>query len=502
MTTEAQAVALMDEANPVPDLDSYEVTEVEVAAYLATVEQRSSEVSQLETESKDEKRSMMPWLVAVAAAVILGAAIVLVTQNTEEAPPAAQLTQSTIADAAPTTVANVVPTTEAAPVATVRPASGEPIIIGAAIDQSQRMAAVDGPPNLAAQIMVDRINADGGVLGRPLKLITIDTALDPDQTKSAALDLIEQRAVMLMVSCDFDSAEPAIQEAVTHAVLAVAPCIGTDRMGSKEPGDVAGHIAFSFGNVAQDEGAVLAEFATDRGWENAVVVKDNLRIYFQDVVDAFDVRFQELGGTVVATEEYTGSDGTIENVATAVANTDKDVIVISTGVADMAAFVSGLRNLDDDTPIVCSSACDGTSWVPEGVSGLYYNASLSVFGDDPNDVANEFIAEMTARGGAPATSGFLGGAEAVDAFANAVEATGTDQYDQFPLHPYRGLGTDSVLVADFIQSFSNEPTLFGEISFSPEYHTVFGRSYRIMLLTDSVPALEEIRAATSPADIG
>lgn len=108
MITEGRAVALLDEVNPVPDLESYEVAEAEVAAYLATLGQRSNEMTQLDTdkkESTEEKRPMMPWLVAAATAVILGAAIVLVTQSTEEAPPAAQLTQSTIAEAVPTTVA-------------------------------------------------------------------------------------------------------------------------------------------------------------------------------------------------------------------------------------------------------------------------------------------------------------------------------------------------------------------------------------------------------------
>lgn len=61
------------------------------------------------TESKEDKRSMVPWLVAAAATVILGVAIILVTQSTEEAPPATQLTPTTVADAAPTTV--VTPTT-------------------------------------------------------------------------------------------------------------------------------------------------------------------------------------------------------------------------------------------------------------------------------------------------------------------------------------------------------------------------------------------------------
>ena len=382
-------------------------------------------------------------------------------------------------EGAPDTTAQATDTTIGAP-------SGDPIIIGAAIDMSQDMAPFNNPANLAAQIMIDRINAEGGVLGRPLEMITMDTTLDPEQTKSVALELIEQGAVMLMVTCDFDFAAPAAQEAVAADVLAVAPCIGTDRMGPKGLGE-AGHIAFSFGNVAQDEGAVLAEFSMANGWENAVVVKDNLLIYFQDVVDAFDVRYTELGGTVGTTEEYTGFDGTIGNVVTAVAAADKDVIAISTAFADLPAFVAGLRSLGDDTPIVCSWACDGTFWVPEGVNGLYYNTFLSVFGDDPNEVANEFIAEMTARGAPPATGGFLGGAEAIQAFAEAVEATG---------------GTDAVAIADFFETFDNHPTLFGEISFSAENHTVFGRPHRMMLFTDSLPALEEIRTATSPADIG
>ena len=121
--------------------------------------------------------------------------------------------------AAPDTTEAAPDTTEAAPDTTAAPA--EPIIIGAAIDQSGNMAPFNNPPNLAAQIMIERINASGGVLGRPLELITIDTTLDPDQTKAVALDLIEQGAVMLLVTCDFDFAAPAAQEAVAANVLAV-----------------------------------------------------------------------------------------------------------------------------------------------------------------------------------------------------------------------------------------------------------------------------------------
>lgn len=378
-------------------------------------------------------------------------------------------------------------TTEGTEATDMTEAAGDPIIIGAAIDQTQDMAPFNNPANTAAQIMVDRINEEGGVNGRPLELITRDTTLDPEQTRAVAADLIAEGAVMLMVTCDFDFALPATQEAVNAGILAIAPCIGTDRQGPIGLGEEDGEIAFSFGNMGQDEGAVMAEFAMDQGWENAVIVKDNLIAYFQDVVDAFDVRYQELGGNVLATEEFTGFDGTINNVVTAVANNpDKDVIAISTAFADLPAFVDGLRSLGDETPIICSWSCDGTFWVPEGVSNFYYNTFVSVFGDDPNPDVNVFIEEMTARGAEPATGGFIGGAQAIEAFALAVEETG---------------GTDAAEIAEFFEGFDDQSLIFGEISFSDEFHTVFGRPHRMMLLTDSVPAFVETRTATSPADI-
>ena len=229
----------------------------------------------------------------------------------------------------------------------------------------------------------------------------------------------------------------------------------------------AGRIAFSYGNQAQDEGAVLAEFALDQGWDNAVIVKDNLLVYFQDVVDAFEVRYTENGGTIVSTEEFVGFDGTIGSVVTAVANTDKDVIAISTAFADLPAFVFGLRSLGDNTPIVCSWACDGTFWYQEGeeLSNFYYNTFVSVFGDDPDPDVNAFIQEMTDRGAAPATGGFLGGAQSIQAIAEAIEATG---------------GTDAAALAAFFEGFDNKSLIMGEVTLNADNHTVFERPHRIM----------------------
>lgn len=365
-------------------------------------------------------------------------------------------------------------------------ASGDPIIIGAAVDLTSQMAPFDGPAMLAAQITIDEINAAGGVLGRPLELRVVDTALDAAQTLSTATDLIDEGAEILLVTCDVDFATPAVQVALEAGMLAVAPCIGTDQMGPARFGDL-GSLAFSFGNVAQDEGAVMAEFAIDQGWTTAAVVKDNLIVYFQNVVDAFANRFTELGGEIAMTEEFTNFDGTVGTVVSNVANAGVDVIVTSTAFDDMPALVSGVRSLGDETPFLCSWSCDGAYWIEPDLSEFYLVTFASVFGDDPSADVQSVIDAMEAEGQAPATGGFITGSDTIVTLAAAIDAVG---------------GTDGAALAEHLEGLTDFAAPTGPVSFSPEWHSVFGREYRVMVVTDGQHSVLETRRATSPAELG
>jgi branched-chain amino acid transport system substrate-binding protein len=364
-------------------------------------------------------------------------------------------------------------------------ATDEPIVIGAAVDLTGQMAPFDGPAVTAAEIQVEKINEEGGVDGRQLELRVVDHQLDPERTKSAAIELIDGGADVLLVTCDVDFATPAVQEAITRGVLAVAPCIGTDQMGPERFGE-QGKLAFSLGNVAQDEGAAMAEYAMEQGWERAATVTDNVIVYFQDVVKAFAARYTELGGEIVVEESWTQGDGTIQNVVSALDNTNVDVIATSTAFDDMPALVGGLRSLDNDTPIICGWSCDGNYWLPEGTDNFYLVTYASVFGDDPSDEVKELIADMEAQDQAPGTGGFVTGAASIDAIAAAIEETGSTEGEQ---------------LAEAFEGFDGLETISGAISFSEEFHSVFGREYRVMEVQDSQPSFVELRAASSPAEI-
>jgi branched-chain amino acid transport system substrate-binding protein len=375
-----------------------------------------------------------------------------------------------------------------------KPRAGGPIIIGAAIDQSGQMSPFNDPALTAAQLEIKKINAAGGVGGRQLKMLTCDTKnSNPGVSTSCASSLMAKGAVIGWVTCDVDFASPAALTFLNKALLTVAPCIGTDQMGPKRFGAVKGKLAFSFGNVAQDEGAAMAEYAYNvKHWKTAITVTDNVIVYFQNIVQAFTNRFKQLGGQIVDAESFTAGDKTIQNVVSRVNQHKADVIVTSDGFADWPTEVSGIRSLGNNTPIMNSWAGDGTFWYPKNppVTNYWYVTYASVFGDDPSAPVKALIAKMQALGPklAPATGGFVTGAAAIDGIVTAIKRAGGS--------------TNGAKLAAVMQKFHNVPTISGLVSFSPQLHSVFGRTYRVVEVQDNKPKYVGSIKASSPAGLG
>src|SRR3954467_13589316 len=256
----------------------------------------------------------------------------------------------------------------AAAAAATTSSKASPVVIGWAYDSKGAMAPFDNPALAAAQLRVKTLNARGGVLGRKFVIRTCDTqGHKPNFAKACATKLLGQGANVIFTTCDVDFAAPVVQETINHGVLAVAPCIGTDQMGPKRFG-AKGKLAFSFGNVAQDEGSAMAQFAWNKGWRKAAIATDTVIVYFKNVTAAFAARFKQLGGKIVANETYQSLGSTnVQNAVSHLNGVGADVVVTSTAGAfgALPTLVSGLRTLSNDTPILNSWAGDGTYWLPK-----------------------------------------------------------------------------------------------------------------------------------------
>jgi branched-chain amino acid transport system substrate-binding protein len=371
-----------------------------------------------------------------------------------------------VALAALVTVAAVV----AAVAGSVRAASvgGSPITIGWAFDSKGNMAPFDGPALAAAKIRVNQLNARGGVSGRSVRILTCDTNNNnPAKAKSCAASLLGQGSDIIFTTCDVDFATPVVQEAINRGVLAVAPCIGTDQMGPKRFG-TKGRLAFSFGNLAQDEGSAMAEYAYRKGWRTASLATNTLLVYFKNVVQAFEKRFTQLGGSISGRESYATGANNVQNAVSRLNSRRADVIVTSTAFGELPALVSGLRALGNRTAILNSWAGDGTYWNTKNpqVTNYYAVTYASVFGDDPNTAVRALAKQVKAG-----TGGFVTGAAAIDGVVAAIRRAGGS--------------TSGARLAAQMERFSKVPTLSGLVSFSRQYHSVFGRQYRVIRIENN-----------------
>ncbi|HXG75833.1 MAG TPA: ABC transporter substrate-binding protein [Gaiellaceae bacterium] len=358
------------------------------------------------------------------------------------------------------------------------PQQSKTVVIGWAYDGVGAMAPFDGPALAAARTRIAQVNRTSSI---KLRLITCNTQNNkPAVAKSCATKLIAQGADIVMTTCDVDFAAPVVQTSINAGKLTVAACIGTDQMGPKRFG-AKGRLAFSFGNVAQDEGSAMAEYAWKRGWRDAALATDTVIVYFRNVVQAFEARWRQLGGRIVAEETYQslgGNPASWQSVATRLNSRDADVIVTSTAAAFGAQvpIINNLRTLGNDTPILNSWAGDGNYWYPPNpkVTNYYYVTFASAFGDDPVQAVNAMVkANKAAIAKAGNTGGFITGPAAIDGILVALKRTGGN--------------TNGAALAAQMEKFKNVPTLSGPVSFSKALHTVFGRQYRVIRVQDNVP---------------
>jgi branched-chain amino acid transport system substrate-binding protein len=358
------------------------------------------------------------------------------------------------------------------------PRKAIPVTIGWAYDGIGPMAAYDGPALVTAREKIKQVNKAGKY---KITLRTCNTQGNkPAIAKACAAKLVSQGADIVMTTCDVDLAAPVVQYSINKGKLTVAACIGTDQMGPKRFG-AKGRLAFSYGNLAQDEGSAMAEFAWKKGWRNASLATDTVIVYFRNVVQAFKARWQQLGGKVVTEESYQslgGNPASWQNTVTRLNAKPADVIVTSTAppFGAQVSIMNGLRTLGNNTPILNSWAGDGSYWYTDNpkVSNYYYVTFASAFGDDPVRAVRALqqrYAEQIAKAGS--TGAFVTGPTAIEGIVLALDRAGGS--------------TKGTALAAQMENFKNVPTISGLVSFSKQLHEVYGRTYRVIAVQDNTP---------------
>ena len=291
-------------------------------------------------------------------------------------------------------------------------AADDEVVIGFAVAESGWMNAYDGPPLKGAMLAIEEFNAEGGILGMPIRAVVADTKTDTVQGARAAAEVIAEGAQFMAVSCDYDMGAPAATVANDNGIIAISFCASDAKMGVQG----IGPYAFTMEIFGQGEGAVGAEYAWDQGWRKAYALLDASIEYDKSICHGFLEHWKKLGGEVVGVDTFMQEDASIASQITrykqaAAEKGEPEVMMLCSYIPGAVSAIRQMRAAGIDVPLVGGDSMDGHYWV-EGVPGLsdHYAVTFgSMYGDDPRPEVNDFFERYRAKYGEPETSFPLNG---------------------------------------------------------------------------------------------
>lgn len=302
-------------------------------------------------------------------------------------------------------------------------ASGEPIKLGF-------LAALSGPAAPwgqaeleAAEVVVADINANGGVLGRPIELVIEDDTTNPTETARLAQSLVEQ-GVVAIVGPNFGSAALAGAPITNDAQVPIVAMVGT--MGVTSPEQE--FFPYTFRSAVSDELAIPAiwERLQQQGHTRIAVFAEDSAYGELGIKGFTDLANETEGMELVSTAVAAQDAADVTAQATKLRDADPDAIVLQTGIVGLTAnFVRAAENVGLDVPMLGGLGLSQAALIDALGSDVPQLQTLNMFNPhNPTPKQQELIDLMEAEG--YEASGFANilGANGVVILTTAIEEAG------------------------------------------------------------------------------
>lgn len=241
----------------------------------------------------------------------------------------------------------------------------------------------------ATEMVIEEVNAAGGIHGATLQLIVEDTQFDPDQEIAAMQKLIDQEGVDIMVGPvtgrSVNAGAPVALDAGIITVVAHA-----SEGGLEELGEELLYVSATEPFLAEKTATHLVEeFAP----KSAVLAWDDGEPFAKRSADTYRAVFEDAGVEIVDEIAFDDEAGDFSNVATAVSDADPDVVMIGAFPEIQASVTLEVRERGYDGPIGCASnGCNGVDY--SNVAGPAAVNSFSTLGFNPASEAATAVREQ------------------------------------------------------------------------------------------------------------
>jgi branched-chain amino acid transport system substrate-binding protein len=325
-------------------------------------------------------------------------------------------------------------------------ATEEPIRIGEYASITGKEASLGQSSHNGTMMAIDDLNAAGGVLGRPLLLITEDTQSKPGESATAAKKLISRDKVVALLG---EVASSRSLEAAPVAQLAKVPMISPASTNPKVT--ETGNYIFRTCFIDPFQGPVMAKFAQEKlRAKRVALIVSNSSAYSIGLAKFFREAFTANGGTIVLEQKYAEGDKDFKAQLTAIKAAGVDAVFNPGYYNEGALIVLQARDLGLTLPIFGADSWEAEALIELGgkaIEGAYLCSHYSPA--DPSPRVQNFVQAYKKRFGSTPDSNASLGYDSVLVLVDAIKRAGS---------------TDRAKIRDALAATKNFAAVTGKIT--------------------------------------
>jgi branched-chain amino acid transport system substrate-binding protein len=230
-----------------------------------------------------------------------------------------------------TTAAEGAPETTGVPETTAgeTTAGGEAVPLGMMIGITGQYAPYTEASLPAADIAIQEINDAGGVLGRPVELITVDNKSTVEGAVQALSQLIDVHNVVAIGGPESDGILASLDTLGENQVPTMCPLCGTSDLDT-----YTGGYVFRIGASDSDMGLISAQFARDTGFTRMAMLVQNTE-GTASPADVFKRTFTEqVGGEILADVRFEPGLASYQSQVEEAFRDEPDAVYLGAGFAE------------------------------------------------------------------------------------------------------------------------------------------------------------------------
>lgn len=300
-------------------------------------------------------------------------------------------------------------------------AQDDGLIIGHAAAVTGLLAPYDGPDGVACRVA--QLNDAGGILGKPVKLLTRDTKSDPVTTANVGQELVDAGAGVLF-------GPPTDDGLIPLAGIGIGQGIPVLSVGSTQPAFPLaspdnGYLVPYGDNASAAAAAELAYAAGHR--KAALMIAHDVGAYSLMTPEYFAKAFERLGGQIVGRVSYHHGLADYTPQVTEISNlADKpDMIFAAILMPDGGVLLRTLASSDVNIPVYGTDGFDDPSLIPVSGAGSGLVTFITHGFPSEGSTLKAFYDDCTKRGFNVQNVFFGLGGEAVEVIKTAAEAAGS-----------------------------------------------------------------------------